>query len=115
MFADELSLGLQCANYSLTQDTLAVVSLFQFVYSPVASYLALELMNGFIAAFVFALRIEFSFFRLRSSLWLQFKPQQIAAGAAYLAAEFLNMDVALYQNVWKEFQTPPSVLKGLIE
>ncbi|KAM7485562.1 hypothetical protein LguiA_001571 [Lonicera macranthoides] len=50
---------------------------------------------------------------LRSSLWLQFKPQQIAAGAAYLAAKSLNMDLTSCQNLWQEFQTPPSVLKGM--
>ncbi|KAL0457241.1 UNVERIFIED_CONTAM: Cyclin-T1-4 [Sesamum latifolium] len=49
---------------------------------------------------------------LRSSLWLQFKPHQIAAGAAYLAAKFLNMNLASCHNVWHEFHTPPSVLKG---
>ncbi|WMV47697.1 hypothetical protein MTR67_041082 [Solanum verrucosum] len=48
---------------------------------------------------------------LRSSLWLQFKPYQIAAGAAYLASKFLNMDFASHHSVWKEFQTPPNVLR----
>ncbi|PNY08094.1 cyclin-t1-4-like protein, partial [Trifolium pratense] len=48
---------------------------------------------------------------LRSSLWLQFKPHQIAAGAAYLAAKFLNMDLAAYQNIWQEFQATPSILQ----
>ncbi|KAH0738816.1 hypothetical protein KY290_037521 [Solanum tuberosum] len=50
---------------------------------------------------------------LRSSLWLQFKPYQIAAGAAYLASKFLNMDFASHHSVWKEFQTPPNVLRGM--
>ncbi|XP_074374968.1 uncharacterized protein LOC141716672 isoform X2 [Apium graveolens] len=49
--------------------------------------------------------------RLRSSLCLQFKPHQIAAGAAYLAAKSMNMDLTSSQHVWQEFQTPPSVLK----
>ncbi|GAU14867.1 hypothetical protein TSUD_46600, partial [Trifolium subterraneum] len=48
---------------------------------------------------------------LRSSLWLQFKPPQIAAGAAFLAAKFLNMDLAAYQNIWQEFQATPSILQ----
>lgn len=52
------------------------------------------------------------FCRLRSSLWLQFKPHHIAAGAAYLAAKFLNMDLAAYQIIWHEFQTTPSILQG---
>ncbi|KAI4345609.1 hypothetical protein L6164_012714 [Bauhinia variegata] len=47
---------------------------------------------------------------LRSSLWLQFKPHHIAAGAAYLAAKFLKMDLSAYQNIWQEFQTTPSIL-----
>ncbi|KAI3469549.1 hypothetical protein Pfo_026212 [Paulownia fortunei] len=50
---------------------------------------------------------------LRSSLWLQFKPHQIAAGAAYLAAKFLNMNLASCHNVWHGFHTPPSVLKDV--
>ncbi|KAL2463940.1 cyclin-T1-4 [Forsythia ovata] len=50
---------------------------------------------------------------LRSSLWLQFKPHQIAAGAAYLAAKFLNMNLASCNDVWHEFQTSPSVLKDV--
>ncbi|KAG4984322.1 hypothetical protein AAZX31_10G237300 [Glycine max] len=50
---------------------------------------------------------------LRSSLWLQFKPHHIAAGAAYLAAKFLNMDLAAYQNIWQEFQTTPSILQDV--
>ncbi|KAL8222919.1 hypothetical protein R6Q57_020318 [Mikania cordata] len=52
---------------------------------------------------------------LRSSLWLQFKPHQIAAGAAYLAAKSLNMDLTSCQNVWQEFYTPPSVLKDVVQ
>ncbi|KAK6117257.1 hypothetical protein DH2020_049022 [Rehmannia glutinosa] len=51
---------------------------------------------------------------LRSSLWLQFKPHQIAAGAAYLAAKFLNMNLASCHNVWNGFHTPPSVLKAKV-
>ncbi|MED6123921.1 hypothetical protein PIB30_054155 [Stylosanthes scabra] len=50
---------------------------------------------------------------LRSSLWLQFKPEHIAAGAAYLAAKFLNMDLAAYRNIWQEFQTTPSILQDV--
>ncbi|KAJ8543252.1 hypothetical protein K7X08_005775 [Anisodus acutangulus] len=52
---------------------------------------------------------------LRSSLWLQFKPYQIAAGAAYLASKFLNMDFASNHSVWKEFQTPPNVLRDVAQ
>ncbi|KAL4564613.1 hypothetical protein LXL04_028679 [Taraxacum kok-saghyz] len=52
---------------------------------------------------------------LRSSLWLQFKPHQIAAGAAYLAATSLNMDLTTYHNVWQELYTPPSVLKDVVQ
>ncbi|MCD7446954.1 hypothetical protein HAX54_020732 [Datura stramonium] len=52
---------------------------------------------------------------LRSSLWLQFKPYQIAAGAAYLASKFLNMDFSSHHSVWKEFQTSPSVLRDVAQ
>ncbi|XP_034923614.1 cyclin-T1-4 isoform X1 [Populus alba] len=50
---------------------------------------------------------------LRSSLWLQFKPHHIAAGAAYLAAKFLNFDLAFYQNIWREFETTPAILQDV--
>ncbi|KAK3027234.1 hypothetical protein RJ639_041652 [Escallonia herrerae] len=50
---------------------------------------------------------------LRSSLWLQFKPHEIAAGAVYLASKSLNMDLSLYQSIWQEFQVPLSILKGM--
>ncbi|KAK9083935.1 hypothetical protein Scep_030406 [Stephania cephalantha] len=52
---------------------------------------------------------------LRSSLWLQFKPQHIAAGAAYLAAKCLNLDLASNGRMWHEFQTTPSILQGAID
>ncbi|KAG6764438.1 hypothetical protein POTOM_031907 [Populus tomentosa] len=50
---------------------------------------------------------------LRSSLWLQFKPHHIAAGAAYLAAKFLNFDLAFHQNIWREFETTPAILQDV--
>ncbi|XP_022762051.1 cyclin-T1-5-like isoform X4 [Durio zibethinus] len=50
---------------------------------------------------------------LRSSLWLQFKPHHIAAGAAYLAAKFLSFDLASYHDIWQEFQTTPAILKDV--
>jgi len=56
--------------------------------------------------------LTFSYCRLRSSLWLQFKPHHIAAGAAFLAARFLNFDLSYYQNIWHEFKTTPSILQG---
>ncbi|KAI9081126.1 hypothetical protein K1719_036885 [Acacia pycnantha] len=52
---------------------------------------------------------------LRSSLWLQFKPHHIAAGATFLAAKFLNMDLAPYHNIWQEFQTTPSILQDVTQ
>ncbi|XP_061975914.1 cyclin-T1-4-like isoform X1 [Populus nigra] len=52
---------------------------------------------------------------LRSSLWLQFKPHHIAAGAAYLAAKLLNFDLAFYQNIWQEFETTPAILQDVSE
>ncbi|KAE9612806.1 putative cyclin [Lupinus albus] len=53
--------------------------------------------------------------RLRSSLWLQFKPHHIAAGAAYLASKFLNMDLAAHDNIWLEFQATPSILQDVLQ
>ncbi|XP_030508348.2 cyclin-T1-4 isoform X1 [Cannabis sativa] len=50
---------------------------------------------------------------LRSSLWLQFKPHHIAAGATYLAAKFLNMDLGTYRNIWQEFQATPAILQDV--
>ncbi|KAF7806847.1 cyclin T1 [Senna tora] len=50
---------------------------------------------------------------LRSSLWLQFKPHHIAAGALCLAAKFLNMDLGAFKNIWLEFQTTPSILQDV--
>ncbi|XP_059649916.1 cyclin-T1-4-like isoform X2 [Cornus florida] len=50
---------------------------------------------------------------LRSSLWLQFKPHQIAAGAALLAAKFLDMDITSHKSIWQEFQTPPSIVQDV--
>lgn len=50
---------------------------------------------------------------LRSSLWLQFKPHHIAAGAVYLAAKFLNLNLGFYQNIWQEFQTTPAIIQDV--
>ncbi|KAK8968457.1 Cyclin-T1-4 [Platanthera guangdongensis] len=52
---------------------------------------------------------------LRSSLWLQFKPHHIAAGAACLAAKFLNFDLTLYHQIWQEFQTTVPVLEDVVQ
>ncbi|KAI3970036.1 hypothetical protein MKW92_007348 [Papaver armeniacum] len=52
---------------------------------------------------------------LRSSLWLQFKPHHIAAGAAYLAAKFLNFDLAAYQTMLQEFHTTPSIVQDVVQ
>ncbi|XP_054805659.1 cyclin-T1-4-like isoform X1 [Prosopis cineraria] len=52
---------------------------------------------------------------LRSSLWLQFKPHHIAAGAAHLAAKFLNMDLSACRNIWQEFETTPSILQDVTQ
>lgn len=52
---------------------------------------------------------------LRSSLCLQFKPQHIAAGAAFLAARFLNVDLSSNQTMWQEFQTTPTILQDVVQ
>ncbi|GMH29262.1 hypothetical protein Nepgr_031105 [Nepenthes gracilis] len=51
---------------------------------------------------------------LKSLLWLQFKPENIAGGAAYLAAKLLNMDLNSCRSIWEEFQTPPTVLQDIL-
>ncbi|KAF9616572.1 hypothetical protein IFM89_030339 [Coptis chinensis] len=52
-------------------------------------------------------------FMLRSSLWLQFKPHHIAAGAAYFAAKILNFDLATHHGMWQEFRITPSICQGI--
>ncbi|ONK61444.1 uncharacterized protein A4U43_C08F29980 [Asparagus officinalis] len=52
---------------------------------------------------------------LRSSLWLQFKPHHIAAGATFLAARFLNFDLSYYPSIWHEFKTSPSILQDVVQ
>lgn len=73
-------------------------------------FLQLWIIGLFI--FIWPSKVKPMFCRLRSSLWLQFKPHHIAAGAAYLAAKILNLDVASYQYIWQEFQTTPAILQG---
>ncbi|CAJ1925417.1 unnamed protein product [Sphenostylis stenocarpa] len=50
---------------------------------------------------------------LQSSLWLQYKPHHIAAGAAYLASKFLKVDLTAYHNIWQEFGATPSILRDI--
>ncbi|KAL2349500.1 hypothetical protein Fmac_003500 [Flemingia macrophylla] len=50
---------------------------------------------------------------LQSSLWLQYKPHQIAAGAAYLASKYLNIDLTAYHNIWQEFEAAPSIIRDV--
>ncbi|KAF9592399.1 hypothetical protein IFM89_014650 [Coptis chinensis] len=52
---------------------------------------------------------------LQSSLWLQFKPHHIAAGAAYLAAKILNFDLATHHGMWQEFQTTSSICQDVVK
>ncbi|CAN6485478.1 unnamed protein product [Victoria cruziana] len=52
---------------------------------------------------------------LRSSLWLQFKPHHIAAGAVFLASKILNMDLFSSQSLWQEFQTTPAILQDVVQ
>lgn len=53
---------------------------------------------------------------LRSSLWLQFKPNHIAAGASFLAARVLNIDLPSSGSFgwWQDFQTTPAILDNVI-
>ncbi|XP_047047937.1 cyclin-T1-5-like [Lolium rigidum] len=52
---------------------------------------------------------------LRSSLWLQFKPHHIAAGAAFLAGKFLRYDITFHQNFWHEFKTAPPIVQDVVQ
>ncbi|KAF8754041.1 hypothetical protein HU200_011511 [Digitaria exilis] len=52
---------------------------------------------------------------LQSSLWLQFKPHHIAAGAAFLAAKFLRYDITFHPNFWHEFKTTPYILQDVVQ
>nr|ACG48003.1 hypothetical protein [Zea mays] len=52
---------------------------------------------------------------LRSSLWLQFKPHHIAAGAAFLAAKFLHYDITFHPNFWHEFKTSPYIVQDVVQ
>jgi hypothetical protein len=63
---------------------------------------------------IIGLCICYLYCRLRSSLWLQFKPHHIAAGAAYLAAKLLHYDITLYPSFWQDFQTTPYIVQGKI-
>ncbi|KAL6615280.1 hypothetical protein ACP70R_037550 [Stipagrostis hirtigluma subsp. patula] len=52
---------------------------------------------------------------LRSSLWLQFKPHHIAAGAAFLAAKFLRYDITFHPNFWHEFKSAPYIVQDVVQ
>nr|GFC55775.1 hypothetical protein [Tanacetum cinerariifolium] len=53
---------------------------------------------------------------LRTSLCLQFKPHHIAAGAIFLAAKFLKVDLQSGSDGekvwWQEFNVTPRHLEG---
>ncbi|XAR57214.1 hypothetical protein NMG60_11025274 [Bertholletia excelsa] len=84
----------------------------QHPYAPLTSILEkLGLSQSVLISLALSLISE----GLRSSLWLQFKPHQIAAGATYLAAKYLNMDLARCHNIWAEFQTPGFVLEDVAQ
>lgn len=52
--------------------------------------------------------------RLRTSLGLQFRPHELAAGAIYLAAKFLKINLPQEGGKpwWTEFEVTPSILEG---
>ncbi|XP_062199423.1 cyclin-T1-4-like [Phragmites australis] len=52
---------------------------------------------------------------LPSSLWLQFKPHHIAAGAAFLAAKFLHYDITFHPKFWHEFKTAPYIVQDVVQ
>ncbi|CAI9118524.1 OLC1v1020109C1 [Oldenlandia corymbosa var. corymbosa] len=94
---------------------LATLNFELNVQHPYASLTSTLEKLGFSEPFLVNLALSLVTEGLRSSLWLQFKPQQIAAGAAYLAAKMLHMDLASGHSVWKEFETPAHVLKDIAQ
>ncbi|XP_052190101.1 cyclin-T1-4-like isoform X2 [Diospyros lotus] len=82
------------------------------VQHPYASLTSILDKLGFSQSVLVNLALRLISEGLRSSLWLQFKPHQIAAGAAYLAGRYLNMDMASCQNIWMAFQTPHSIVEA---
>ena len=55
-----------------------------------------------------------SFCSYGTTLCLQYKPRQIAAGAFFLAAEHLTVDLQSYgEGLFQEFDTTPGQLEGM--
>ncbi|XP_015888036.1 cyclin-T1-4 isoform X2 [Ziziphus jujuba] len=85
------------------------------VQHPYAALTSVLNKLGFSQSILVTLALNLVSEGLRSSLWLQFKPHHIAAGAACLAAKFLNLDLSSYQNIWQEFQTTPAIMQDVTQ
>ncbi|KAH7428706.1 hypothetical protein KP509_09G013400 [Ceratopteris richardii] len=72
--------------------------------------------NGLLQSNLFNIAWKFVNDGLRSSLWLQFKPNHIAAGAAFLAARTMNMNLLMSggSEWWQDFQTSPVILDTVV-
>ncbi|XP_047316006.1 cyclin-T1-3-like [Impatiens glandulifera] len=81
-------------------------------YDPLTSILN---KIGFAQSLLVTLALSLISEGLRSSLWLQFKPHQIAAGAAFLASKYLKMNLSSSHNIWKEFETPSFILEDVAQ
>ncbi|GLT78484.1 hypothetical protein SLA2020_500180 [Shorea laevis] len=84
----------------------------QHPYAPLTSALS---KLGLSQTILFKMALNLVSEGLRSSLWLQFKPHHIAAGAAYLAAKFLNFDLSSYHSIWWEFETTSDILQDVAQ
>ncbi|MCO5609419.1 hypothetical protein L7F22_063645 [Adiantum nelumboides] len=86
------------------------------VQHPYSHLIAVFSKNGLLQTNLFNDAWKFVNDGLRSSLWLQFRPNHIAAGAAFLAARSLNMDLLASGGFgwWQDFQTTPAILDNVV-
>ncbi|KAJ3669251.1 hypothetical protein LUZ60_011201 [Juncus effusus] len=79
-------------------------------YGPLAAGLS---KLGLSRTLIYTLACNFVTEGLRSSLWLQFKPHHIAAGAVSLAFKYLHYDINLYPTFWHDFQTTTYIVEDV--
>lgn len=80
------------------------------VQHPYSQLMTVFNKNGLTQSTLFNVAWNFVNDGLRSSLWLQFKPNHIAAGAAFLASRVLNMEFLANED----FQTTPAILDNVV-
>lgn len=86
------------------------------VLHPYESLLAVFSKNGLVQSTLFHVAWNLVNEGLCSLLWLQFKPHHIAAGATFLAARVLNMELLSGGAFgwWQDFQTNPAILDNIV-